>query len=293
MSQAAAQTPLAVTAKAASWLAARGVQNARLEAELLLAAVLGLKRLDLYLQYDRPLTAAELDGYRALVRRRGRREPLQYVIGSVAFRELELRVDGRALIPRPETESLVGAVLEWAGPASESRGRPLRAVDIGTGSGAIALSLLREGPFERVIATDVSAAALALASENAAAAGLRAQLDLRPGALFEPIAGVAIDVVVSNPPYVAEGDRETLAPEVRDWEPAGALYAADAGYAVLAALVDGAAAHLSAGGLLALEVGLGQAGSVAARAEATGRYAGVRVVRDLADRERIVLAERR
>src|SRR5690606_29210919 len=126
----------------------RGLENARLEAELLLAHALGVRRLDLYLQFERPLTDAEVERFRELVRRRLRREPLQYILGEVQFRELELHVDPRVLIPRPETEVLVGEVLEWAA----SRGEALTAVDIGTGSGAIALSLLREGPFERVVA---------------------------------------------------------------------------------------------------------------------------------------------
>ena len=137
------------------------MHNARLNAELLLAGVLGLKRLDLYLQFDRPLPPEELAEYKERLRRRARREPLQYIDGTAAFRDLVLRVDPRVLIPRPETEVLVQEVLDWA------RGRDnLFAVDVGTGSGAIALALATEGPFARVVATDAQAEALAAAKEN-------------------------------------------------------------------------------------------------------------------------------
>ncbi|MFW6202008.1 MAG: N5-glutamine methyltransferase family protein, partial [Gemmatimonadota bacterium] len=167
------------------------------------------------------------------------------------------------------------------------------ALDIGTGTGAIALSLVQEGPFRRVVATDASEPALELARENARRTGLADAVELRAGRVWEPVAaGERFDAVVSNPPYVAESERETLPPEVREWEPAEALFAADRGLRVLDEIVAGAGAHLEPGGLLALEVGLGQAREVAARIEAAGGYEEVRVQRDLADRERIVLARR-
>jgi release factor glutamine methyltransferase len=283
-------TPLTLARLAADHLQGRGIENARLEAELLLAAVLGLSRLDLYLQHDRPLTPEEVERFRALVRRRLRREPLQYILGEVHFRELVLKVDRRALIPRPETEVLVGEVLAWA----RARGEEiLSAVDIGTGSGAIALSLAREGPFARVVATDLSADALALAQENAARCGLAERVEFRKGALFEPLApGERFDVVVSNPPYIAEAERGELAPEVREWEPETALFAPGEGLSILDALVDGAPEHLRPGGLLALEIGSGQGRAVADRIERRGGYGPARVVRDLAGHERVVLAVR-
>lgn len=280
-------TPIALTRLAAEHMAGRGIENARLEAELMLAAVLGVRRLDLYLQYDRPLTSDEVAEFRAMVKRRLRREPLQYILGEAAFRELVLRVDRRVLIPRPETEVLVEVVLEWA----RGRGEVRDAVDIGTGSGAIALSLAHEGPFERVVATDVSADALALARENAMRLGLADRVEFRAGALFDALRpGERFDVVVSNPPYIAEAEREGLAPEVREWEPELALFAPGEGLSVIEALVEGAPAHLREGGLLALEVGLGQAERVAECMESTGAFDAPRIVRDLAGRERIVLA---
>src|SRR5688572_4550251 len=142
---------LPLSQKAAQLLAERGIENARLEAELLLAHVLGIRRLDLYLQFERPMMENELEQFRAVVRRRLKREPLQYIVGHTQFRSLELKVDRRALIPRPETEVLVGVVLDFVGDA------PARIIDIGTGTGAIAVSIAKEAPRTRVVATDVSA----------------------------------------------------------------------------------------------------------------------------------------
>jgi release factor glutamine methyltransferase len=288
-------TPLTLARVAADHMRERGIENARLEAELLLAAVLGVSRLDLYLQFERPLSAAEVERFRELVRRRLRREPLQYILGEAHFRELVLRVDPRVLIPRPETELLVGEVLAWARArvaAGGIEGEGLGVVDIGTGSGAIALSLAREGPFSHVVATDLSADALAVAADNAARSGVAEQVEFREGALWAALGtDERFDVVVSNPPYIAEAERAELEPEVREWEPESALFAGEAGLAILAALVDGAPAHLRPGGLLALEIGSEQGAAVVGRIEGTGAYGSARIVRDLAGRERIVLAE--
>lgn len=283
-----ADTPIELARAAADHMASRGIDNARLEAELLLAAVLGLSRLELYLQHDRPLTAEEKEAFRAVVRRRLRREPLQYIVGTTQFRELTLAVDPRVLIPRPETEVLVAEVLRWA----ESR-RTATAVDIGTGSGAIALSLAKEGPFTRIVATDASADALDVARGNAERSGLADRVEFRHGSLWDALGpDERFDVVVSNPPYIAEADRDTLAPEVAAWEPAAALFAGGDGLVVVNAIVDGAADRLREGGLLALEVGADQAAAVVERVERRGGYAAPQVVRDLAGRERVVLAER-
>jgi release factor glutamine methyltransferase len=289
VTDAAEHRPLALTRLAAEHLAARGVADPRLDAELLLAHVLGVGRLDLYLQFERPLQPAEVEAYREAIRRRGRREPLQYITGEVAFRELILAVDARVLIPRPETEILVGEVLRWAGATGEDGGTIL---DLGTGSGAIALSLLREGSFERAVATDRSPDALDVAAANADRAGLSDRLELRPGSLWEPIGDAErFRVIVANPPYVAETERDSLLPEVVDHEPAEALFAGADGLAVIDAIVAGAAAHLVPDGLLALEVGAGQAEAVAGRLR-EGGYASPRVAKDLTGRERVVLAAR-
>lgn len=296
-------TPILLARWSGEYLRGKGVLQGRLEAELLLAHVLGVGRLELYLQYDRPLAEKELGAFKVLLKRRARREPLQYILGRAAFRELVLRVDRRALVPRPETELLVGEVLAWAqevrraenegsqegaGEAGASGG--LSALDLGTGSGAIALSLLAEGPFSRVVATDVSSSALDLARENAEALGLEHRLDLRLGSLFEPLgAEEHFHVLVSNPPYVPLGDFHGLQREVRDWEPPEALLGGQDGLDVIRAIVTGAPAHLFPGGLLALEVGDGQASQVAALLRDRGGFRTIGIRKDLAGKERVVL----
>ncbi len=269
------------------YLRGKGVQEGRLDAEHLLAHVLGLNRLELYLAHDRPVTPDERAAFKPLLLRRAAREPLQHIVGRAAFRELELEVDAGALIPRPETEELVGHVLDrCAGVPGGS------ALDLGTGSGCIALSLVVEGRFERVVATDVSPEALAVARRNAQRVPGARALELRQGDLFEPVRGEVFDVIVSNPPYVARRERETLEPEVREHEPEIALYGGEDGLDVARALVAGAPRHLRAGGLLALELGSGQCDAVVALLEATLEFAQVASMRDLSGRPRFVLARR-
>ena len=201
------------------YLESKGVRSPRLDAEYLLAHVLGIKRLELYLDHDRPLEPAEVDRLRELVRRRGRREPLAYVLGSWGFYGLELRCDPRALVPRPETEVLVEHCLHLL----EGADAP-RIVDVGTGTGAIALALATRLPAATVTAIDVSPDALALAAENAAANGLADRVELLEGDLLAPVAGRRFDLVVSNPPYVAA--EAEVDPEVDGYEPAAlAVYA--------------------------------------------------------------------
>ena len=280
--------PLELTRLAAEHLAGRGVEEARLDAELLLAHVLEVRRLDLYLQFERPLEPQEIDQYREAVRRRASREPLQYITGEAAFRELVLKVDPRVLIPRPETEVLVGEVLTWA----RGRAGPCVALDLGTGSGAIALSLLGEGPFQRVVATDVSADALAVARENAAQCEAGDRLDLREGPLYTVVGGAEqFDVIVTNPPYVPESDRQTLMPEVLEHEPAVALFGGEDGLGVVREVVAGATRHLEPGGLLAMELDPDQTSAVVELLEKEG-FGSPRVVNDLTGRARVVLATR-
>ncbi len=216
--------------------------------------------------------------------------PFQYAVGRASFRRLTLAVDGRVLIPRPETEQLVELVLE------ATHDRPGgTAVDIGTGSGAIALSLAQEGRFERVIATDVSADALAVARYNAAelAPRLVAAVEFRTGALLTPVAGARVRALVSNPPYIAFDEAAALPRAVRDWEPVSALLSSDHGLAATRALVRGAADLLEGGGVLALEVDARRASLVAEMAAADAAFDDVSVRFDLAGRERFVLARRR
>jgi release factor glutamine methyltransferase len=277
------------------YLREKGVERGRLEGELLLAEVLGLRRLDLYLQHDRPLTAEEITAFKPLLLRRARREPLQYILGRTAFRELDLKTDRRGLIPRPETEALVQEVLDWATARGDvdGPGAGLTAVDVGTGTGCIALSLALEGPFGRVTATDASGDTLDLARENARHTDLEDRIEFLQGSVYAPVAGRRFDVVVSNPPYVAESERDFLSPEILEWEPEGALFAGADGLDVLRGLVAGVAEHLAPEGLLALEIGMDQAERVVELIRATGAFAEPSVRNDLAGRPRIVLAEHR
>jgi release factor glutamine methyltransferase len=264
----------------------KGVENGRLEAEWLLARVLDVSRLDLYLQFDRPIRREELEGFKSLLLRRASREPLQYVLGKTSFRELELGADTRALIPRPETEGLVEEVLGWA----RTKGTDLVGLDIGTGGGAIALSLSKEGPFRQMVATDPSEEALELAEENARAQGLEERIEFRRGALFDPLhEGERFDLVVSNPPYIPDVDRPTLQPEVREWEPNQALFAGPEGLDVLLPMARGVSRFMRPGGLFAVEIGLGQGPRVAQELEGTGAFKTIEVRPDLSGRGRFVV----
>ena len=270
------------------YLEEKGVERGRLDAEHLLAHAMSTTRLDLYLQYDRLLSGPELDQYRPLLTRRARREPLQYIVGRAGFRNLELEVDQAVLIPRPETEILVDEVLQWV---SDNKLKNPGALDIGTGSGAIALSLVHEGPFSRVVATDTSSVALEVATRNSLMSGLSDRVDFRLGEFYEPLTvGEVFEVIVSNPPYVADGEAQDLDPEIREWEPGAALYAGPDGLAALRRIATGVGAYLKPGGLLALEVGLGQATYIMELLENTREFRTVRACRDLSGRERVVLA---
>lgn len=222
-------------------------------------------------------------------RRRATGEPSAYCVGSAPFRELVLQVDRRVLIPRPETEVVVGEALRIT--ADRPGGI---AVDIGTGSGAIALSLATEGRFERVIATDLSDDALAVASANAARVALAqpaaTPVEFRQGADLAPLAGVLARVIVSNPPYIAYSEAAALPRSVRDWEPTVALLAADDGMARYDAILTGAHGLLEPLGWVVFEVDARRAQQTAALATARG-YQQVRVVHDLTGRERVVLAQ--
>ena len=257
-------------------LAARGSGRPRLEAERLLAHALGLERVELYMHLDRPLSVAELDDARALVRRRADGEPLQYVLGAWGFRRLTLRVDGRALIPRPETETLVERCLTLL----DGDDAP-RVLDVGAGSGAVALALADEHPGARVTAIDVSEDALSLARENAERTGI--VVELLHHDLFAGLPGDGWDLVVSNPPYVRDDELASLAREVSDWEPALALF--DRGHTE--ALVRDTARALRPGGALALETHEDGASGVATLLEREG-YVAVRTTKDLAGRDRVV-----
>lgn len=267
------------------FFAAKGLENARLQAELLLAAVLGVKRLDLYLQFDRPLHPSEVDRYREYVRQRLRRVPVQYITGVVAFRHLELAVTPAVLIPRPETEVLVEVALELLPEGG-------RVLDLCCGSGAVALSLAQEAAAAEVVAADVSAAALEAAKANGQRCGLAERVEWHCGDLFAPLCGTEpFDLVAANPPYVRRGDLAQLAPEVRDYEPHLALDGGEDGLAYHRRIAQEAADFMRPGGYLLLEVGDGQSAAVADLLTRSDRLTAVQIRPDLNQIPRVVVAQ--
>ena len=273
----------------ASVVLAESGENASLdrEARELLSVVMDVAPGEVSRRTHDVIDAALADRALEVVRRRALGEPLAYALGSAAFRHLTLLVDRRVLIPRPETEIVVDEALKTM------RGRPGGiAVDIGTGSGAIALALATEGEFDRVIATDLSADALAVATANLARLiSPHTAVEFRLGADLAPLAGIKACLIVSNPPYIAPEEASSLPASVRDWEPAVALYADDGGMARYDQLLAGAADYLEPDGWLVLETDARRARETVRRATGTGRYTGVRLVRDLAGRDRVLLAQ--
>ncbi|MBN1477380.1 peptide chain release factor N(5)-glutamine methyltransferase [Candidatus Sumerlaeota bacterium] len=272
----------------AEYLHEHGVGSARLDAELLLSRVLGLSRLDLYLAFDRPLSDDERGRMRALLARRGRREPLAHITGEREFFSRVFEVSPDVLIPRPETERLVERLLE------RERGGDLPPgpiLDVGTGSGAIAVTLACEMPKRSLVATDISAAALAVVRRNAERHGVADRVALHEADLAKGMAG-PFAAIVSNPPYVAESERAILTPEVLR-EPERALFGGANGLAVIRRLVEEAPPLLSPAGVLLIEVGAGQAGEVMRMIRDRGECEAVAALTDLAGIERVVEATRR
>jgi len=258
----------------------KGVPNAKLDTDILIAHSLGLKRLDLYLDMDRPLTDAQLDALRPLVKRRAAREPLQYIVGTTEFYGLTLKVDRRALIPRHETEELVELIVERLEAA------PHRILDLGTGSGALALALANKYADAEVTAVDRSAEALALAKENADALGLAGRISFLEGSWFASLPERAsFDLIVSNPPYLTESEMQTAEPEVVGHEPHGALLSGGDGLDDLRLILKGAKTFLAKGGLLAMETGVAQHEKLKELAAAAG-LAGGESLEDLSERPR-------
>ncbi len=272
-----------------------GIEEAGRETGWLLEHALRRPALDLTVNRAQVVEGEGLRRAQALLARRARREPLQYLLGTQEFCGLEFEVEPGVLIPRPETERLVEAAIRCAGLQPEAGRRPI-IVDLGTGSGCIAVALAQRLPLAVLHATDCSAEALRVARRNAQRHGVAGQVTFVEGDWLAPLAprGLAgrVDVIVSNPPYIAERDWETLQPEVRLFEPRIALAGGEDGLTAYRRLVRDAAEYLSAGGWLILEIGQGQAAPVRALIEATGRYQGVEVRTDQGGIERVLCAQR-
>lgn len=278
-------------AAAAHRLAQSRIARPRVDAEVLLANVLATSRLDLHTHRDRPLTADQESLYWELIERRAEGEPVAYLCGHKEFFSLAFYVNRSVLIPRPETEHVVEAAIEKIEAVSRDRHNPTF-FDIGTGCGAIAVAVLCNVACARAIASDISTEALAVARRNAERHGVADRLRLVCGDLLEPF-GSAADLVVSNPPYVAMAEGDRLAPEVRRYEPAEALFAGDDGLAVIRRLIEAAPGRLAGGGWLILELGCGQDAAVRQILLSDGRWVDVEIRCDLSGIPRVMIARKR
>lgn len=274
---------LEVLKRATGYLEAHGSTSPRLDAELLLAHALELRRLDLYLQFERPLGDAELAPYRELISRRGKGEPVAYLLGRKEFMKLDFEVSPAVLVPNPDTEVLVEKAVSWARSRCGDGGGPVRVADVGTGSGCIAVSVAHYVPAADVWASDDDPAALEVAARNVAGHGLEDRVRLCPGDLLQPLPD-HFDLVCANLPYVAEEDRPGLAPEVLA-QPSHALFAPDHGSALVRRLLAEAPSRLCPGGAVFAEIGPG----IDTLLGFDG-YAGHRFHKDLAGLVRVVEA---
>lgn len=269
----------------------KGVESSRLDAEVLLSHVLGKPRIYLYVHFEEPLEKGELAAYRELIRRRAARVPVAYLVGYREFMGLKFRVSGATLVPRPETELLVQAAMERLKRIG-GEGGALRLADIGTGTGAICLSILHFLSGAEAVAVDISSAALSVARENAEELGLSGRVGFLEGDLLEPIREQRFHAILSNPPYIPDGDLPGLPPEVRENEPVWALAGGADGMDFYRRLFAEAPSLLEKGGFMAVEVGLHQAGAVSEMAGRNPLLERTEVLRDLAGIRRVVVAWR-
>jgi release factor glutamine methyltransferase len=305
-------TVLEVIQKSAEFLAKKGVESPRLQAELLLAHVLKMPRMKLYLHFDRIVSAMELEALRALVKRRGQREPLQHIVGSTSFCGLEIAVNRHALVPRPETEIL--AELGWlflssheagagklqpsaspsGGMCTEDMKRHTSiALDFGTGSGCIAIALAAKCPTARIVALEVSVEALAVAQQNAARNGVAQRIQFVQGESFAALpSDDRFDLIISNPPYIPASEIASLQPEVRDYDPSAALDGGQDGLGFYRMFASSAAKWLRPDGKMMLEFGDGQADAVR-RIFETQLWIVEAIKQDYSQRPRILIARRK
>jgi release factor glutamine methyltransferase len=270
----------------------KGMDSPRLSAELLLCHVLKLERIQLYTFFDRAVSKPELDTLRALVKRGAEHEPVAYLVGRCEFYSLSLTITPACLIPRPETELLVERAIHFLRKRSGSQA----VLDLCTGSGCIAAAIAKNVATAQVTATDICDAALAVAAKNIEAHKLSERVRLLCGDLFDPVVkgldAPAFDVIVSNPPYVSEGEYETLDKNVKDYEPKHALLAGVDGLDVYRRIAGQAREFLKGDGALMMEIGYAQGAAVKALLEEAGDFQSVRIEKDLSNNDRIAIALR-
>jgi release factor glutamine methyltransferase len=285
-------TIIETIASATTTLSKAGIANARLDAEVFLSHIIRKDRVWLITHRDDVLDDKNQRDFDEAIRRRSKREPLQYIIGNQEFWGLEFKVTPDVLIPRPETELIIEAALTIV----PDRNKAVRIIDLCTGSGCIAVSLAKELANAHIIATDASEKALAVARENTRDHGVADRIRYLEGDLFEPLKELdirgQIDIIVSNPPYVRESDLPALQSEVKDHEPLMALVAGPEGTEIAQRIIRHATEYLKKNGALIMEMGLGQSGELTRMTEATGAYGKPGVLKDLAGIERVIVARK-
>ena len=275
------------------YLGTKGIESARLSSELLLSHVLGLKRIELYTQFDKQVPQEQLDLLHGMIKRAGLHEPVAYLTGGTEFYSLELDITADCLIPRPETELLVQRAIEFL----RTRSGVQYICDLCTGSGCIAVAIAKNVPDARVTATDISSAVLEIAARNVEKHRLKEQVRLLCGDLFEPIIQQLdvnqFDLIVCNPPYVSTAEYEKLDKNVKDYEPASALLAGADGMDVYRSIIKKVDEFLKPGAALMLEIGYAQGSAVRELLEQPGAFAEIKIEKDLHDNDRIVIARKK
>ena len=276
----------------ADYLSKKGIDSARLDAELMLAYLLKTDRTRLYMNFDQTLNKDELTNFKKLLERRARHEPLQYITGCQEFWSLPFKVSPSVLIPRPETELLVEESIRElvkSFPENES----IEILDVGTGSGALAAALASEIKGSKVTGVDISPEAIKIARENIEANNLSSSVGLLEGDLFEPVNGKIFHLIVSNPPYIPRGDLDSLQPEVAGFEPLSALDGGDDGLDYYRRIIPESVKHLIPGGWLMLEHGIGQSAHIISIFKETEAFSDIESINDLAGIDRVVKGRRR
>ncbi len=276
---------------ATGYFTSHGIDSPRASAEILLATLLNLKRIDLYLRYDQPLLKSELSGFKSLIKRRVNREPVAYIIGKKEFWSLDLEVNPDVLIPRPDTETLVEAALNCLTPVDSPRDSAGQVLELGTGSGAIVLALASERPAYRYIATDISLKAIGVARTNAMRHQLSSVVSFVAGNWLDPFSPnmPVFDMILSNPPYIPSEDIAGLQPEINQFEPLLALDGRSDGLHAIRQIIFSAHTLLKPQGVLLLEIGFNQKKAVIQLIQHCGHYHPFEIIKDYAGHDRVVV----
>ena len=276
------------------YLKEKQIENPRLTAEVLLAHQLNIDRVSLYINFDQPLNESEISGYRSLIKRRLQREPLQYITGAQEFWSLDFIVNPQVLIPRPESELLVELAINQLKPPNAFENHPPKILDLGTGCGALAISLAKEVQEAKIWATDISSGALKLANLNAKKHGVADRIKFKHGDLWNPLINqdITFDIIISNPPYIACEEYNDLPPEVRDYEPRSALDGKEDGMYYIEKILKGGLHFLNTGGLILLEMAPDQTNEALSLIGQIKGYGESSRIKDYSHRYRVVMAQR-